>query len=42
MTRGTHKLHIHVVEVAMEIALDRIAIVKISEGKTQPMGAINN
>lgn len=35
----TYKLHIHVAEVVMEIALDLIERLKISEGRTQPMGA---
>lgn len=34
-----YKLHIQVVEVVMDIALDLIAIVNISDGKTQPIGA---
>jgi hypothetical protein len=34
------KLHIQVVEVVIEIALERIASVKISEGRTQPIGAV--
>ena len=33
------KLHIHVVDVVMEIAFERIARVNISEGRTQPIGA---
>lgn len=37
--RGTHKLHIQVADVVIEIALDRIDRLKISEGRTQPMGA---
>jgi hypothetical protein len=36
----THKLHIHVAEVVMEMAFDRIERLKISEGRTHPMGAI--
>lgn len=36
----TYKLHIQVVEVVMEMALDRIDRLKISEGRTQPMGAV--
>ena len=38
--KKTYKLHIHVVEVVMEIAFDLIAIVNISDGKTHPIGAI--
>jgi hypothetical protein len=34
------KLHIHVVEVVIEIAFERIARLKISEGRTQPIGAV--
>jgi hypothetical protein len=34
-----HKLHIQVVDVVMEIAFERIAMVKISDGRTQPIGA---
>jgi hypothetical protein len=34
------KLHIQVVEVVIEIAFERIARVKISEGRTQPIGAV--
>jgi len=34
-----YKLHIHVVEVVMEIALDLIERLKISDGSTQPIGA---
>lgn len=36
----TYKLHIQVAEVVMEMALDRIDRLKISEGRTQPMGAV--
>jgi hypothetical protein len=36
------KLHIQVVEVVIEIALERMARVKISEGRTQPIGAVNH
>lgn len=36
---STHKLHIHVVEVVMEIAFDLMARLKISEGRTHPIGA---
>jgi hypothetical protein len=39
---GAYKLHIHVVEVVIEMALERIARVKISEGRTQPIGAIKS
>ena len=39
LERISYKLHVHVVEVVMEIAFERIAIVKISEGRTQPIGA---
>ena len=38
----THKLHIHVADVVIEMALDRIDKLKISEGKTQPIGALKN
>lgn len=34
----TYKLHIHVAEVVMEIALDRIERLNISEGSTHPIG----
>jgi hypothetical protein len=34
------KLHIQVVEVVIEIAFERMARVKISEGRTQPIGAV--
>jgi hypothetical protein len=42
VTRPMIKLHIQVVEVVIEIAFERIASVKISEGRTQPMGAIHS
>jgi hypothetical protein len=32
-------LHIHVAEVVIEIALDLIDKLKISEGRTHPIGA---
>lgn len=35
----TYKLHIHVAEVVIEMALDLIERLKISEGRTQPIGA---
>lgn len=35
----THKLHIHVADVVIEIALDRMERLNISDGRTQPMGA---
>lgn len=38
-TADTHKLHIQVADVVMEMALDRIDRLKISDGRTQPMGA---
>lgn len=36
---GTNKLHIHVVEVVMEMAFDLMARLNISESKTHPIGA---
>ena len=38
---GKYKLHIQVVDVVIEIAFERIARVKISDGRTQPIGAMN-
>jgi hypothetical protein len=35
-------LHIQVVEIVIKIALERIASVKTSDGRTQPMGAIGD
>lgn len=35
----TYKLHIHVAEVVIEMALDLMERLKISEGRTQPIGA---
>jgi hypothetical protein len=32
-------LHIHVADVVMEMALERMDRLKISDGRTQPMGA---
>ncbi len=37
--KRAYKLHIQVVEVVIEIAFERMASVKISEGKTHPIGA---
>jgi hypothetical protein len=36
---GTYKLHIQVADVVIEMALERIERLKISDGRTQPMGA---
>lgn len=33
------KLHIHVLDVVSDIALDLVPILYISEGRTQPIGA---
>jgi hypothetical protein len=41
VTRPMTKLHIQVVEVVIEIAFERIARVKISDGRTQPIGAVH-
>jgi hypothetical protein len=38
--KPTYKLHIHVAEVVMEMALDRIERLNNSEGRTQPIGAV--
>lgn len=37
--RRTHKLHIQVADVVIEIAFERIERLKISDGRTQPIGA---
>lgn len=39
-TSSTYKLHIQVAEVVMEIALERMDRLKISDGRTHPIGAI--
>jgi hypothetical protein len=39
VTKPMIKLHIHVAEVVIEIAFDRIERLKISEGRTHPIGA---
>lgn len=38
-TYMAYKLHIQVVEVVIEIAFERMERLKISEGRTQPIGA---
>jgi hypothetical protein len=40
VTSPMMKLHIQVVDVVIEMALERIASVKISDGRTHPMGAV--
>jgi hypothetical protein len=40
VTRPMMKLHIQVVEVVIEIGFERMARVKISDGRTQPTGAV--
>ena len=36
----TYKLHIQVADVVIEMALERMDKLKISEGRTHPIGAI--
>ena len=38
----TYKLHIQVAEVVIEIAFDRMERLKISDGRTHPMGAFES
>lgn len=40
LCENTHKLHIQVADVVMEIAFERIERLKISEGNTHPIGAM--
>jgi len=39
VTRPMMKLHIHVALVVIDIGLERLPRLKISEGRTQPIGA---
>lgn len=40
VTRPMMKLHIHVADVVIEMALERMDRLKISDGRTHPIGAI--
>lgn len=39
ISHGTHKLLIHVQDVVIDVPVERVAILKISLGRTQPIGA---